>query len=163
VGHHLCFRLLEQAQQLLLTDDVEFHLLELPKFTKAEAELASGLDKWLYFLRYAEKIDTEAVPAALQEPLILRALEELKMLTQSELERQIYEDRRKAQLDHASWVDWSNRQREEGEKVGAIHLCEQLLNLPETPTEELAALSLGELTRLADELREQVIKSRGAG
>ena len=155
-GYHLCFRLLEQAQQLLLTDDVEFHLLELPKFTKSDAVLASGLDKWLYFLRYAEKIDTEAVPAALQEPLLLRALEELKMLTQSELERQLYEDRRKAQHDHASWVDWSNQQRELGEKIGIIHFCEELLNRPKTPKEQLATLSLEELTRLAEGLEQQV-------
>jgi flagellar biosynthesis/type III secretory pathway protein FliH len=45
-------------------------------------------------------IDTDAVPEALRKPLVLRALEELKMLTQSDLERERYEARRKAQLDH---------------------------------------------------------------
>jgi hypothetical protein len=75
--------------------------LELPKFTKSLEELSSGLDFWLYFLRYAEMMDTEAVPAVLrQQPLVLRALEELKMLTQTDLERERYEARRKAQLDH---------------------------------------------------------------
>jgi hypothetical protein len=33
----------------------EFHILELPKFGKSVAELASSLDVWLYFLRHAEK------------------------------------------------------------------------------------------------------------
>src|ERR1700727_1599904 len=45
----------------------------------------------LYFLRYAEKMDTEALPPALQRPEVLRALEELKMLTQTDLERERYE------------------------------------------------------------------------
>jgi hypothetical protein len=79
---------------------LQFHLLELPKFTKSAEQLSSGLDRWLYFLRHAEKIDTVAVPAALQqEPLVLRALEELKVLAQTDLERERYEARRKALLD----------------------------------------------------------------
>jgi flagellar biosynthesis/type III secretory pathway protein FliH len=72
----------------------------LPKFTKTLAELSGDLDIWLYFLPHAAMIDTDAVPEALRKPLVLRALEELKMLTQSDLERERYEARRKAQLDH---------------------------------------------------------------
>lgn len=40
-----------------------------------------------------------------------------------------------------------------GEQVGRIHLCERLLGRSLTPTEELASLSLAELTRRADELQ----------
>jgi flagellar biosynthesis/type III secretory pathway protein FliH len=92
--------LLEKEHQFPLTGDLEFHILELPKFTKTLAELSGDLDIWLYFLRHAAMIDTDAVPEALRKPLVLRALEELKMLTQSDLERERYEARRKAQLDH---------------------------------------------------------------
>src|SRR5262249_28747846 len=78
-AYHLRFRLLEKAHDLLLSDDLEFHLLELPKFTKTADELKTDLDIWLYFFRHAEKMDTEALPAALaQRPLVRRALEELK-------------------------------------------------------------------------------------
>jgi hypothetical protein len=95
--HHLRFRLLETDHGFPFTDDLELHLLELPKFGKAAEELSSGLDLWLYFLRDAEKMDTGALPAALaQGPLLLRAVEELKMLAQTEMERERYEARRKA-------------------------------------------------------------------
>src|SRR5438132_6616640 len=57
---HLRFRLLEASHHFPFTEDMEFHILELPKFTKPATELATGLDIWLYFLRYAEKMDTEA-------------------------------------------------------------------------------------------------------
>src|SRR5437016_3178954 len=67
---------------------MEFHILELPKFTKTALELKSDVEIWLYFLRHAAKIDTDAVPAALQRPMVLRALEELKMLAQSHVERE---------------------------------------------------------------------------
>jgi hypothetical protein len=137
----------------------------LPKFTKSAGELTSGLDVWLYFLRHAAMMDTESLPAALQVPLVIRAFEELKMLTQTDLERERYESRRKAQLDDQTRIKVARLEgreegREEGEKIGIVHLCEGLLNRPETPAAQLAALSIAELTRLAEELRQQVLKQK---
>jgi predicted transposase/invertase (TIGR01784 family) len=157
--YHLRFCLMEQAHHFLLTGDLEFHVLELPKFTKSVQDLASGLDRWLYFLRHAEMMDTEEVPVTLHQPLVLRALEELQMLTQSDLERERYESRRKAQLDHNTIMEVA---RLEGEKIGVVHLCERLLNRRETPTQELSALSLEELTRLAEELQAKILKPGSA-
>ena len=57
--------------------------------------------------------------------------------------------------------------REEGRQearnavIQMIHLCEQLLNRPEAPTEQLASLPLEDLTRLAEELQSQL--RQGAG
>ena len=96
------------------------------------------------------------------------------MLTQSDIERERYESRRKAQMDHISAINAARLQgeragREQGEvigrekgeqigQIGVIHLCQSLLNQPITPKEKLQALSLDELTRLAGELRKQVAK-----
>jgi hypothetical protein len=52
--------------------------------------------------------------------------------------------------------------RLEGEKIGVVHLCERLLNRRETPTQELSALSLEELTRLAEELQAKILKPGSA-
>jgi predicted transposase/invertase (TIGR01784 family) len=41
---------------------MEFHVLELPKFTKTEAELTTLLDKWVFFLKYASTLDS--IPAS---------------------------------------------------------------------------------------------------
>jgi predicted transposase/invertase (TIGR01784 family) len=207
--HHLRFRLLEESLRFPMTEDIEFHILELPKFTKALPELASDLDIWLYFLRHAAMMNVEAFPAELQRPLVLRAWEDLKMLSQAEIDRERYEARWKAQLDHNSLMrvkreieegkaaieegkaaieegkaaieegkaaieegkaaiaqmqaeTEKSREKseklglEKGEKIGVIHFCEQLLNRPKTPSEQLAALSAEELSRLAEELRNLV-------
>jgi predicted transposase/invertase (TIGR01784 family) len=151
--YHLRFRLLETGRHFPLTEDLEFHVLELPKFTKSAAELQTGLDVWLYFLRHAEKIDTEALPAALDRPLLRRACQELAMLSQTDQERERYEARRKFQLDYNTGLKVA---RMEGEKIGMIHLCERLLRRPETPTEQLIALSAENLTRLAESLEAEV-------
>jgi predicted transposase/invertase (TIGR01784 family) len=169
--YHLRFRLLEEAHHLSLTEDLEFHILELPKFPKSAEELTSRLDIWLYFLRHAAKMDSEALPAALaQDPLVLRAVEELNMLTQCDEERERYEARRKAQLDYNTGMKAARLQGErEGqergerlahveEKISAIHFCERLLERPQTPRERLASLSLEELTRLQQELQDLALK-----
>jgi predicted transposase/invertase (TIGR01784 family) len=174
--HHLCFRLLEQKHHILLTGGLEFHILEVPKFRKSAAELGRGLDLWLYFLREAEMMEGKQIPPALlQNPMVVRALQELKMLSQSEVERERYEARRKALLDQNTLINWAGRQREEGRQegrqegraegekiglIGTIRVCERLLQRPETPTEQLAGLSLEELAGLSKELEEQILKAR---
>lgn len=94
------------------------------------------------------------------------------MLTQTELERERYEARRKAQLDYNTLQKAAHLEgrevglaeglaegRAEG-KIGIIRFCERLLNRPETPEEELAALPMEDLTRLAEELQEQALKQQ---
>jgi predicted transposase/invertase (TIGR01784 family) len=151
--YHLYFRLLETRRHFPFTADLEFHVLELPKFKKTAGELTSSLDVWLYFLRNAEKIDPEAPPAALKRPLVHRALEELKVLSQTDQERERYEARRKWQLDYNTGMKVARLEgREEGVLIGRIQLCERLFRRPETPTDQLAALPPEELTRRADAL-----------
>jgi hypothetical protein len=101
-------------------------------------------------------LPTSQVPL---QPSIMRAVEELTMLTQSDIERERYESRRKAQMDHISAINAARLQGELiGREIGVIQLCQSLLNQPITPKEKLLALSLEELTRLASDLREQVVK-----
>jgi predicted transposase/invertase (TIGR01784 family) len=116
--HHLRFRLEETAHHFAFSDHIDVHLLELPKFTKAATELLTGLDIWLYFLRHAQNMDLEALPAALERPLVRRALEELKMLSQTDLEREQYEARRKAQLDHNTALKVAQIEREGAREEG---------------------------------------------
>jgi hypothetical protein len=47
-----------------------------------------------------------------------------------------------------------------GNRIGAIQVCERLLQRPETPTKQLQSLSLDELTKLADDLQNQVMSQR---
>jgi predicted transposase/invertase (TIGR01784 family) len=176
--HHLRFRLLEERHQVALGDELRVHLLELPKFTKAADELTSELDIWLYFLRHAEKMDKDALPAALTgQPLVVRAVEELHMMTQSDLERERYEARRKGQLDYNTGLeeareDGEEKGRQEGLQVGrqeaqregligTIHFCERLLNRPETPNEHWSQWSLEELSQFAEKLQDDVLHQRG--
>jgi predicted transposase/invertase (TIGR01784 family) len=160
-GHHLRFRLLEETLHLPLTEGLQFHILELPKFTKPATHLSSSLDVWLYFLKHADKMDTDALPDGFQQGIVRRALEELAVLSQTDLERERYESRRKAQLDELTLVNFARREGQaRGEQIGLIHAFERVLQRPESPADTLAALSLDELTRLAEQLQAEVLKQR---
>ena len=80
------------------------------------------------------------------------------MLAQTDVERERYEARRKAQLDYNTGLKVAHMEgRAEGE-IGRIHLCERLLNPPLTPTEQLVSRSPEDLIQLADDLQAQVFK-----
>jgi len=164
-GYHLHFRLLDESHTVHFTDDIDLHIFELPKFTKTAEELESDLDIWLYFLRHAGMMDMDQLPMAMQQqPLVMQALEELKMLAQTDQERERYEARRKAQLDHNTGLKVARLEgievgqqlgRIEGE-ISKINMCERLLGRPETPAKTLVELSYDELAHRTLQLEQEL-------
>jgi predicted transposase/invertase (TIGR01784 family) len=167
--YHWTFRLWDEGHRRLLTPHLAIHLLELPKFKWQAGEAGDALEQWLYFMRHAEALDTEKLPAALTLPEIRQALQELRTMNEIEQERERYEARLKAQRD----ARWFSRQpelaraeglkeglekgRTEGEWVGVVHLCQRLLGRPLTPADQLLALPPTELQRLAEQLESEVL------
>jgi hypothetical protein len=90
---------LERDSQECLTEHQELHLLEIPKFHCELEALREPLDFWLYFLQNGKELDADALPGPLARPDIHKAMEVLKVFSQSELERDRYENRLKAQRD----------------------------------------------------------------
>jgi len=83
------------------------------------------------------------------------------MLTQTDVERERYEARRKARLDHNSFTNAARREGQIiGKQIGSIHAYEQMLQRPQTPEDQLLALSLDDLKRLAEDLKKQVLNQR---
>ncbi|MCY2987429.1 MAG: Rpn family recombination-promoting nuclease/putative transposase [Planctomycetota bacterium] len=173
--HHTRFRLLDATGQLCLTDDLVVHVIELPKFTRTLAELRTPLDFWLYFFKNGAELDADALPEPMDKPDQRKAMGVLKMLAQSDVERELYEGRLKAKRDlqtletmrhtletqRDQWqrqaiesqqrIDAVTRERDEARKlafVREIQLCQRLLKLAISGTDEL-------LVRSAEELQEQ--------
>lgn len=176
-AHHLAFRLWEPEQAFSFSDDLAMHIFELPKFARTPEELADPLELWLYFLRHAETLDTDALPGPLNVSPIRQALEELRMLSQDQIERERYEARLKVQRDAISLIrDYESelvqqrekslkqgleQGREQGLKlglVGRIQFSQRLLGGAVTPEEELLSRALGDLTQLADQLEQDILK-----
>ena len=85
------------------------------------------------------------------------------MLAATDLERQRYEDRLKAQLDHNSLMYEAREEgrelgreegREEGWIEGQIQLCQELLQRPVSSRKDLEQISREDKGRLHAELKE---------
>lgn len=170
--YHLVFELRERRHQALFTDQLALHILELPKFNKAVDELATPLDRWLFFLRHAQDLDADAPPAPLDVSEVRWALGDLVMITQSEPDRERYEARLKMQRDiYTALAEAREEGRDEGRAEGRqegraegrqegrvdglvsqIQSYERLLSRDVTALEELWQLSVADLESLVDRL-----------
>ncbi|MDQ2730994.1 MAG: Rpn family recombination-promoting nuclease/putative transposase [Armatimonadota bacterium] len=103
--YHSHFEITDNIHGVLFTEDLQIHLFELPKFNKSAEEITTGLDRWLYFLRHAQEMDRSILPETMDMPVIRQAMEALMAITQTDLEREIYEGRIKA------WRDQRARQQ----------------------------------------------------
>ena len=94
-------------------DKLSYIYLELPKFTKNEAELKSHFDKWLFVLKHLSNLQNR--PAALQEKVFQKLFATAEIAQFSPKEREAYEESLKAYRDMKNVVDTA---KEEGLKEG---------------------------------------------
>lgn len=150
---HLRFELLDLRHELVFSSDLALHTIELSKFGLEPAELHDSLERWSYFFRHGESLELDQLPSELAVPSIQRAMEELTMLTQDEVERQKYESRFKAQIEREFPVKFARR---EGELIGRIAVFREMLGLPPLTQEEWDLLTWEGLNDMADQLARQV-------
>jgi predicted transposase/invertase (TIGR01784 family) len=153
---HATFELRERQSGILFNDQLAIHILELPKFSKLVSEVSSPLDRWMYFLRHGEELDPESLPVWLNDPSINRAVGELKMMTQSELERERYEARLKWQRDYAAALCDARQEGEARALANEVQRFQRILQHPVTNLHELRQRSLTELNDLVRALEEQL-------
>jgi predicted transposase/invertase (TIGR01784 family) len=85
-SRHLILNLENQKQDL---KDLEFNFIELPKFTKTEAELKTISDKWIYFIKYAD--DLERIPHHADTEALKHAYEIAEQYTWTKEELEVYD------------------------------------------------------------------------
>jgi predicted transposase/invertase (TIGR01784 family) len=159
---HLDFRLRERNGQVL-ADELQVHLIELPKSRAAVHNLqeVSPLERWAFLLLYAHRIDADELRRLLPEPEFHDALGVLEMISRTPDTRELYEARLKAKLDEEARLDYARAEgRAEGEQIGQIRLLEQLLGMPSTASEELAKSSSEQLAARLVSLQER-LRERG--
>ncbi len=94
-------------------DKLRFIYIQLPKFTKTEAELETHFDKWLYVFRHLA--DLQNRPRKLQERVFEKLFEVAEIAKFTRTEREAYEDSLKYYRDMKNVIDTS---REEGQEEG---------------------------------------------
>ena len=104
-------------------EKLHYKFIQMPLFTKTEAELETHFDKWIYFLKKLETFDH--IPDILQEPIFERAFKVAEVSNFTPIQRDEYEQSRlnylgvKAAIDTAE-MDGVKKGKIEGKIEGKI-------------------------------------------
>ena len=157
--YHLSFRLRSDQLDLILTNDLLFHLLELPKFSPGSDTIGElpPLERWLYFLQHAEDLEANELSESLVEAEYREATEVLTMISRSPDDRRFYESRQKFLRDEQARLLQARKEgREEGLVAGKIQILQQLLGVPECSLAELTQLGEDTLASMLLELQQKM-------
>ena len=178
--YHLSFRIrCDQQPHLVLNHDLEFHLLELPKYRTAgnNGGSAGPLEKWLYFLCNAADLEEESLVSQLGDDAYREATGVLKMISETSDQMEYYESRRRI-LDTMEYQLGATREEaleegreegrvegrveglEQGVLIGKIQYLQEALGEPVTSKKELMQHELDDLSKLFTSLQNR-FRSRG--
>lgn len=147
-----------------LTEDLEIHFLEIPKFKLKSVKEMKRLEKWLaYFSNKLNERETEEL--AMSETAINEAIQAEHVFMQSDVERWQYEQREKAMRDYISAMSTSRREglrqgleegRREGRREGGLEMARSLLalNVPVDVIEKSSGLTQAEIRALQSQKKD---------
>lgn len=147
-----------------LTEDLEIHFLEIPKFKLKSVKEMKRLEKWLaYFSNKLDERETEEL--AMSEMAINEAIQAEHVFMQSDVERWQYEQREKAMRDYISAMSTSRREGlrqgleegwREGRREGVLEMARSLLalNVPVDVIEKSSGLTHAEIRDLQSQKKD---------
>jgi len=129
---HTRFQLCDQKSRIVFSDQIEVHVIELPKLLKKK-KLTSGLEQWGYFLLRAKEIDLSTIPEQLTLPEIKKALSELVRMRGTPEERLKYMERERMLRECLTWENEKIRWEEDKTRLNEdkIQLEEDKIQLEE--------------------------------
>jgi predicted transposase/invertase (TIGR01784 family) len=178
--YHHTFRVCDEAHGVVFCKDLEIHVLELSKFAVPVEEVKTSEERWCYFFKHGASLDPDAFPVTLDVPVIRRAVEVLVRISQDDIEHQRFLERERVRQDAESLAADARVAQEElraaqeelraaqeslraaqekarrAEGVGRIHVLQQMLEHPETPSDELHRLPEENLLQIEDALRREL-------
>jgi len=126
--------------------DIELNFIELPKFKQKLGELSTVLEKWVYFIKYAEEL--EVVPENADFAELKEAYEEANQFNWQPDELEYYENVGMRRQDERGAIALALK---EGLRIKAVETAHKMLakgyDLAEIA--ELTGLSLDELAQLS--------------
>jgi len=137
----------------LFYDKLHFIFLQMPCFSKTEAELETHQDKWVYFLKNLTSF--EDIPAILHEPVFEQAFETAEVARMSDLDYERYQRDRMIYWDnnaalHTAITEGEERGKAEGKAEEKIEIARNMKNegFDQSTISKITGLSPEEIERL---------------
>ncbi|MGE0083275.1 MAG: Rpn family recombination-promoting nuclease/putative transposase [Desulfococcaceae bacterium] len=100
---HLSFQVYDKTHSTLLTDHLNIHVLQLPKWKQGD-KVRSEKDRWIYFFKEGENIDTDSLPKILDTEEMRQAMKVLQNFSKNQKEWLLYQSRLDAILERNTWL-----------------------------------------------------------
>ena len=115
---HSCFGIYDVKTGCQLTDKLEIHFLELPKFKGKNVKEMNRMEKWAAYFSPSTP-DEELAEIAASEAAIQEAMEVEDVFTKDEVAKRSYEKAEKFRRDQAAQLRYAEEEgRKEGQKEG---------------------------------------------
>ena len=140
---------LKDQNNKLFYKKLKFVYLEMPHFLKAEADLETRLDKWLYFIRHLE--DFQTIPDLFNDDVFIQAFEKAEIAKYSDEDRQDYEASLKTYRDLKGVIDTAfDEGKIEGKLEEKLEVAKKMKAKGLTPSDisDLTGLSEDEIENL---------------
>jgi len=131
ISHWLsCHVTVEKETQKNYLSDIMYYFIELPKFGKTADELATILDRWVWFLKKAGNL--EEIPEDFQQEPFAHAFEKALVVNMDKEEFELYEKAGMALTDARGAIELAEEKgmrkgREEGIKEGKKEIARNLI------------------------------------
>ena len=126
-------------------DKLTYYYLEMPNFHKAEGELTTRLDQWLYFLKHLEEL--QSIPQLFRDAVFTQAFETAALAQLSTAEWENYEGSLKSYRDALNEVQTA---LDDGEKKGVAKVARAMkaAGSPGAFIAQVTGLTAGEVAGL---------------
>ena len=144
-----------EKEDEIVTDDLEMHFIELPKFKKKNPGVATKLEQWLWMLIGEEE---KVKMAEKENKEIEKVVEELDEISLDEKERELYEARQRAIFEYNYTMYTAEKRGKEkgkeegkieGKKEKQIEIAKKLLK---------RGMKIEEISEITELTKEQLIK-----
>ena len=150
---HSCFGIYDIKTQCQLTDKMEIHFLELPKFKSKSVKDMNRMEKWAAYFSPGTT-DEELEEIAAGEEAIREAMEVEDVFTKDEVAKRSYEKAEKFRRDQAAQLNFA---RQEGREEGILGTIVALKSL--NLDKKAIAIKLAEVFGLDDKAANKYVEA----
>jgi predicted transposase/invertase (TIGR01784 family) len=152
---------------LSLTDCLQIHLFELPKYVPPSDNrvITDPVEQWLYFFCRADRSTASELVRRLPDPVFAEATGVLEMIARNPEDRRLYNERLKMERDERARLlqarldgceEGIEKGIEKGEIIGSVKVLQELLDGVSSTSQELLELGMERLIALEAELRQRM-------
>ncbi len=91
-AYHLPFSLYNQTHQVVLSDHISIHLLQLPKWESKES-ITTEKDRWIYLFKEGKNVDLDNPPETLNTEEMRQVMNVLHRFSEKETDYLLYQSR----------------------------------------------------------------------